>query len=346
MPESAARTLPLLEAADPMDAPALRWGIMGLGSISERFTTSLRTHTRQQLQAAGSRTLAKSTDFAARHRIARAHGSYEELVADPEVDIVYVGTPTSMHYDCAMLALEAGKHVLVEKSFAANVQQARAMVEASEARGLFIMEAMWPRFLPFMRIARAAVDSGLIGRPLTLTADLADYNEYDADNYMFSPELGGGVTLDRGIYLASLSSLLIGPTETVAVDGLQDPTGVDAHLNITLGNGQGAYSQLMASMYVNAPSNARLSGTQGSLSFEPPWFLSPRVTMLDSRGVVLDAVDSYLRRDVDAFCYEAAEAARVITAGGISSPLMPARESISIIETLDAILRQAHASWQ
>ncbi|GGF31330.1 Gfo/Idh/MocA family protein [Subtercola lobariae] len=345
MTAHATHRLPASRVENPRDAPALRWGIMGLGSISEQFTTSLRTQTRQQIVAAGSRTASKSADFARRHGIPRAHGSYEELVADPDVDIVYIGTPTSLHHDCAMLAMRAGKHVLVEKSFAANPLEAHAMVAESEARGLFIMEAMWPRFLPFMQSALLAVEAGLIGDPLTLTADLADYNEYDPSNYMFSPELGGGVARDRGIYLASLSSLLIGPASTVSVTGLQDRTGVDAHLNITLGNGRGGYSQLLASMYVNAPSNARLSGTRGSLSFDPPWYLSPRLTLLDSRGTVLDSLDSFLRRDVDAFCYEAAEAARVITAGGISSPLMPARESAAISETLERILSSARASW-
>jgi predicted dehydrogenase len=342
---AAIRTLPAPRTGDLRDAPSLNWGVLGPGHIAGRFVESVSTRTGQRIVAVGSRSQAKSDDFARRHGIPTAHGSPEELVADPAVDIVYVSTPNSAHADGALLALRAGKHVLVEKAFAADAAEARQMVDEAERRGLFIMEAMWPRFLPFMDSVRQALAAGLIGEPISLVADLGDYDAFDENSRMYSPALGGGITLDRGIYLAALSSELIGPAVTVDVVGLQAPTGVDAHLGITLGNGRMAAAQLLASMYVKTPSNAYLSGTEGSIEFAAPWFLSPTITLRASDGTVLDTLHSPLRSDLDGLCYEAVEAARVIAGGGIASPLMPARESVAISETLDTILRVAHRAW-
>jgi predicted dehydrogenase len=327
------------------DAPILNWGILGPGRIAEHFTESVTTHTAQRIVAVGSRSAAKSAAFADRHGISASYGSPEELVSDPAVDIVYVSTPNSAHFEGAMLALRAGKHVLVEKSFAANAIQARHMVDEADRRGLFIMEAMWPRFLPYMDSVRQALDAGLIGEPISLTADLGDYDEFDAASRMYSPDLGGGITLDRGIYLVALSSALIGPAASVAVVGLQAPTGVDAHLSVTLGNGRSAHAQLLATMYARTPANAYLSGTEGSIEFSSPWYLSPTITLRASDGTVLDTLHSPLRRDVDALCFEAVEAARVVGSGGTSSASMPASESLAISETLDSILRLAHEGW-
>lgn len=339
------RTWPRPRTGKLDDAPILNWGILGPGRIADLFTASVTTHTAQRIVAVGSRSVAKSAAFAGRHGIPAFYGSPEELVADPSVDIVYVSTPNNAHHDGAMLALRAGKHVLVEKSFAADAGQARAMVEEAERRGLFIMEAMWPRFLPYMDSVRQALDAGLIGEPISLTADLGDYDAFDPTSRMYSPALGGGITLDRGIYLAALSSALIGPAASVAVVGLQAATGVDAHLSITLGNGRSAHAQLLATMYAKTPSNAYLCGTEGSIEFSSPWYLSPTITLRASDGTILDTLHSPLRRDVDALCFEAVEAARVVGSGRTSSALMPARESVRISETLDSILRLAHQGW-
>jgi predicted dehydrogenase len=344
MTDLAPRLLPP-RTPDPRTAPSLGWGIMGPGSIAERFVQSLKEHTNQRLAAVGSRSTARGVDFAQRHGVAASHGSYDELVDDPGVDIVYVATPNHHHFDGAMLALRAGKHVLVEKSFAENAQQAKEMVEQAEKSGLFIMEGMWPRFLPFMDSVRRAVEEGLIGEPISLQADLGDYNEFDPDSNMYSRALGGGTTLDRGVYVTALASFFMGRPESVYAVGIQAPSNVDAQVSITLDNGKAGYAQLLATMYAHTPANAYLAGTKGSLSFSPPWYLSPEVSILDSRGKVLDTIDSDLRTDVDALCYEACEAARVISAGGTSSPLMPARESLEISQTLDEILRQVNESW-
>jgi predicted dehydrogenase len=315
---------------------------MGPGSIAEQFAVSLSAHTTQRLMAVGSRSAARSADFAERHGVTRAHSSYESLLADPEVDIVYIATPTNHHHEGALQALRAGKHVLVEKSFAENAHQAQEMVEEAQRSGLFIMEGMWPRFLPFMDSVRQAMEGGEIGEPVGLQADLGGYEPYDPSSRMYSISTGSGVTLDRGVYLTALSSMLLGDATTVHAVGALAPNGVDAQVNVTLGNGRSSFSQLHATMRAHTPANAYLAGTKGSIEFASPWYLTPRVTLFDNSGQSIASVTSDLRTHVDALCFEAAECARVIDAGGTQSPLMPPSESVSIMTTLDEVLRQAH----
>jgi predicted dehydrogenase len=314
---------------------------MGPGSIAERFASSLTAHTQQRLMAVGSRSAARSVDFAARHGVARAHPSYESLLADPEVDIVYVATPTNHHHEGALQALRAGKHVLVEKSFAENAHQAQEMVDEAQRSGLFIMEAMWPRFLPFMDSVRQAMAQ--IGDPVCLEADLGGHEPYDPSSRMYSISAGSGVTLDRGVYLAALSSMLLGDTTSVHAVGVLAPNGVDAQVNVTLGNGRSGFAQLHATMRAHTPANAYLAGATGSIEFASPWYLTPRVTLFDSSGEASGSVTSDLRSDLDALCFEAAECARVIDGGGTQSRLMTPSESLSIMSTLDEVLHQVHS---
>lgn len=334
---------PAPRTPDPRAAPSLGWGVMGPGSIAELFASSLTAHTDQRLVAVGSRTAARSADFAQRHGVERAYASYEALVADPAVDIVYVATPTNHHHEGTLLALRAGKHVLVEKSFAEDATQAREMAEEAERRGLFLMEGMWTRFLPFMDSVRQVVEQGLLGEPVCLQADLGGYADYDPDYGLYAISSGGSVTRDRGVYLTALSTMLLGQTTSVHAAGVLAPNGVDAQVNVTLGNGRSGFSQLHATMRADTPACAHLAGTAGNLTFTSPWYLAPSVTWTDNQGRVVDTLTSDLRTQTDALCFEAAECARIIATGETASPLMPSRESVAVIATLDEILRLVHA---
>jgi predicted dehydrogenase len=316
---------------------------MGPGSIAERFAASLTAHTDQRLAAVGSRSATRSADFANRHGVARAHASYDSLLADPAVDIVYVATPTNHHHEGTLAALRAGKHVLVEKSLAENARQSREMVEEAQRTGLFIMEGMWPRFLPFMDSVRQVLEQARIGDPVCLQADLGGYEPYSPTNRMYSPSAGASVTLDRGVYLTALSSMLLGPPTSVHAVGVLAPNEVDAQVNVTLGNGRSSFAQLHATMRARTPDYALLTGTEGSIEFSSPWYLSPRVTLFDSSGGAIGSVTSDLRSDLEALCFEAAECARVIDAGGTQSHLMPPSESVSTMSTLDEVLHQVHS---
>lgn len=293
---------PAPRTGDPRAAPSLGWGVMGPGSIAAQFAASLTSHTSQRLVAVGSRSRARSLEFAQRHGVEQAHASYEALVADPAVDIVYVATPTNHHHEGVMLALRAGKHVLVEKSLAENAQQAQEMVDEAEHRGLFLMEGVWPRFLPFMDSVRQIVDLGLIGEPVCLQADLGGYADYDPDRGLYSVAHGGSVTRDRGVYLTALSSMLLGAASSVHAVGVIAPNGVDAQVNVTLGNGRSGFSQLHATMRADTPAAAHLAGTRGSLTFSSPWYLSPLVSWRDNSGTEIGTITSELRAHSDALC--------------------------------------------
>jgi predicted dehydrogenase len=337
-------TFPLPRTGALTDAPALRWGILGTGSIADRFVRSLQLHTTQQVVAVASRTAEGGARFAREHSISRAHSSVEEMFANSDVDIVYVSTPNAAHFEGTMGALRSGKHVLVEKSIAMSSRETSEMVAAAESRGLFIMEGMWPRFHPYMDSVRQLIESGALGDPVALVTDLGEKDPFDPSGPRWNPGLGASVAFDRGIYLAAFSSFLMGPAASVSASGLRASTGIDSHLAVTLNNGRHGTSQLLASTVAQTPLRAFFMGARASLEFAAPWYLSPRVTLLDLDGQVLDQLASPLRSDVDALCYEAVEAARMVAAGNTGSPLMPGSESIEIIGTLERILESWRAS--
>ena len=194
----AASLLPSPRTPDPHRAPSLRWGIMGPGWIAQRFTATLQKHTSQQVVAVGSRNQARADEFAAQHSVPTAYGSYEQLLADPGIDIVYIATPHTEHYACALAALAAGKHVLVEKPLGVNAVQAAAIAESASTAGLFAGEAMWTKFLPKFDVVRQIIDEGMLGRVHTVIADHGEH--FTTDHRIYDPALAGGPLLDLGTY--------------------------------------------------------------------------------------------------------------------------------------------------
>ena len=184
-------TLPEPRTPDPADAPALRWGILAPGHIAGHWATALREHTRQRLVAIGSRSPERAAAFARDHGVDRVHSSYEALVGDPAVDAVYVASPHSHHRDHALLALRAGKHVLVEKAFTRNAAEARELVAAASQAGLLLMEAMWTRYLPHMDVVRRALEDGLLGDVHRIVADYGVRAEHDPSHRLLDPALAG-----------------------------------------------------------------------------------------------------------------------------------------------------------
>ena len=191
----------------------MRWGILGTGGIAGTFASDLRLTDSGVVVAVGSRSQAAADRFADDFGIAIRHDSYESLVADPEVDVVYVATPHPMHRDNAILALRAGKHVLVEKPFTMNAAEAREVVAVARERGLFAMEAMWTRFLPHVAVIRDWLGQGLLGDIVTVTADHGQWFAEDPRFRLFAPELGGGALLDLGVYPVSFASMVLGTAE-------------------------------------------------------------------------------------------------------------------------------------
>ena len=326
----------LSQTISPLDAPAIRWGILGPGGIAHRFAREVQAYTRSQIVAVGSRDLGRAQGFAAEAcPQARAYGSYEALVADGEVDAVYIASPHSEHHDHALLALAAGKPVLVEKSFTLNAAQAREVFNLAGAKGLFAMEAMWSRFLPHYSVMRELVRAGDLGEVRSILGLHAQSLNMDPAWRMMNPALGGGALLDLGIYPISLIHWLWGVPDQVEATGVLTDTGVDLRENISLWYGE-HLATAYVDMSVSARNNLQVLGTGGRVEIDD-WFYNPQdlvVTLADGKERILET------KVEGGFQYEAAEAARCIAAGMQQSPLMPWTATVEILAVMDEVRRQ------
>jgi predicted dehydrogenase len=317
----------------------IRWGIIGTGLIASTFAADLELTGSGTAVAVGSRREGSADAFGDRFGIPNRHVGYEALVADPEVDVVYVATPHPMHHEDALLALRAGKHVLVEKPFTMNAAEAEELVAEARARGLFLMEAMWARFVPHMVEVRRLLAEGALGDVVTVIADHGQWFAEDPAFRLFAPELGGGALLDLGIYPVSFASMALGTPDRVVA--LADPafTGVDAQTSILLGHPGGAHAVLTCTLAAKSPTRAVIVGTEARIDIEGPFYAPPAFTLTPRRGepqrVELPS-EGGLR-------YEADEVARCVEAGLLESPVLPLDETVAIMRTMDAVTRSASA---
>ena len=335
MPEP---TLPAPRTADPMEAPPARWAILGTGNIAHSFTRALRHGTRQEVVAVGSRSPERAQEFADEFGLGTAYGSYEDLVADPSVDVVYIASPHSEHLDHALLAIEAGKAVLVEKAFTRNASEAGEVLDAATRRGVFAMEAMWMRFLPHTDVVRQAVESGLLGEVLTVMADHGQALYPDGPERLAAPHLAGGSLLDLGVYPLSFASMVLGPFATVTAVGSLTEEGVDAQLGITVTTDGDALGLVGSSMVTKTPTTAAVAGTSARLEIDGDFYSPQRVRLLARDGRVLDSYEPEVREH--GFRYEAAEVARCLHDGMLESALMPHAETLRVMQAMDQVRRQ------
>jgi predicted dehydrogenase len=322
------------------DSP-VRWGILGTGGIAATFAADLRLTDSGTVVAVGSRSQDSADRFAEEFGIGNRHGSYEALVADPEVDVIYVATPHPMHRDNAILALRAGKHVLVEKPFTMNAAEAREVVGVAGETGLFAMEAMWTRFLPHVGVARDWLAQGAVGDVVTVTADHGQWFEEDPEFRLFAPELGGGALLDLGIYPVSFASMVLGTPNRI--ESMAEPafTGVDAQTSMLFGYESGAQAVLTCTLRAKSGTRAAIVGTEGRIEIDGD-FYAPATTTLIPRDGAPTRVES--RHEGRGLRHQADEVARRLAAGELESPLMALDETISIMETMDTVLAQGRRS--
>lgn len=352
MPPSARRvrhdgrmtSLPAPRTPDPVDAPPLRWGVLGPGGIAGTMVRDLQACTRQQVVAVGSRSLARAEAFAGAHGIRRAHGSYADLVTDPDVDIVYVATPHSEHAAHALLALRAGRPVIVEKAFTQNAAQAREVVRQARESGLFCMEAMWSRFLPGTDVVRQVLEQGDLGNVEVVFADHGQPLYPNGPRRLSDPALAGGALLDLGIYPVSFASFALGGITSVSAVGGRSVEGVDTHEAILATGSNGGMGVLHATMTARTATVASIAGTRGRLDlgerteWKGRWY-APTVIRHQGRDTADPAM--WLPEDREhGLHFEACEAARCITAGLTESPLLPLDETVAVMDVLDEVRRQ------
>ena len=316
-------------------AGTLRWGILGAGGIAAEFTNDLNV-TGQTVTAVGSRSQEKADAFAKRFDIPLAYGSYEELVASPDVDAIYVATPHPMHLADASLALNAGKHVLVEKPFTLNATDATTLVDLAAAKGLVIHEAMWTRYLPHMIRLREIIAAGTIGEVRTVIADHNQSLPTNPEHRLQNPDLGGGALLDLGIYPVSFAWDILGAPSSVYALSSPTPTGVDRQTAIILGYADGQQAVLHTALDTAGPNTASVIGTKGWIHIEKTFYAPTNFTVYSSTQEVIETyVSDVAGRGME---YEAWELERLV-AGGEPGNLPPA-ETVAIMGTLDEIRRQ------
>lgn len=316
----------------------MRWGILGTGGIASVFVTDLQLSDSGVAVAVGSRGRGSADRFADEFGIANRHAGYESLVADPEVDVVYVATPHPMHYDDAILALRAFKHVLVEKPFTMNAVEAREVVRVARENGRFAMEAMWTRFLPHVVVIRDWLARGVLGEIVSVIADHGQWFVEDREFRLFAPELGGGALLDLGVYPVSFASMVLGTPDRIV--SLSDPafTGVDAQTSMLLGYGSGAQAVLTCTLRAKSPTRASIVGTDARVEMDGD-FYAPTDVMLIPRHGEATCIESV--HEGRGLRHQADEVARCLAAGELESSVMPLDETISIMETMDTVQAQA-----
>lgn len=320
---------------------SLRWGILGTGGIAHMQVADLVANG-FAVSAVGSRSQESADAFAREFGIQTAHDSYEALVADPDVDVVYVSTPHPFHAENALLAVNAGKHALVEKPFTLNAAEAHAVVDAARANGVVVMEAMWTRFLPHMLRIREIIAAGTLGDVRTLFADHNQSLPTDPEHRINNPELGGGALLDLGIYPVSFAFDLVGDPISVQANAAMTATGVDRQTAIIFGYAGGQQAVLHAALDTLGPNRASIIGTAGRIEIDAVWYTPTSFTVFDSENAVIERFDN--ETSARGMQFQAWEIERRVAhgeaAGDDGHDILPAAESVRIIEALDAIRRQ------
>ncbi len=315
----------------------LRWGILGTGGIARLFTSDLRT-AGLTVTAVGSRTQEAADAFAADFGIPRAHGSYEALAQDPEVDVIYVSTPHPFHAAGAELALRHGKHVLVEKPFTLNAEEAERVTALAARAGLVVLEAMWTRWLPHMVRIREILASGVLGDVRALIADHTQKLPSDPAHRINAPELGGGALLDLGIYPISFAWDVFGQPATVHAISSPTATGVDRQTAVILGFEGGRQAVLHTQLDLRGPNSAVVLGTEARIEIDPVWYTPTSFRVLDAADNLLESYASDVAgRGMQ---YQAIALEEIVASGRTETEVLPPSESVAIMATLDEIRRQ------
>ncbi|MEY2849343.1 MAG: hypothetical protein RI885_2010 [Actinomycetota bacterium] len=315
----------------------VRWGILAPGHIANKQAGDLLA-AGFDVAAVGSRSSGNAQRFAERFGIRTAHGSYDELVTDPEVDAVYVASPHSHHYEHSRMALEAGKHVLCEKPFTVTARQAAVLVELAEEKGLVLLEAMWTRFLPHMVRIREIIAAGTIGEVRTVIADHLQKLPTDPAHRLNDPGLAGGALLDLGIYPISFVWDILGAPDTVHAVGSLSETGVDRSTSVLFGYAGGQQAIVTTALDAVGPNTAAVIGTEGWIAIDATWYAPTTVTVRASDGSVLEQFDGSVTGEGSQF--QAFELERLVGAGLTAGTILPPSESAAIMGALDEIRRQ------
>ncbi|MDC4233896.1 Gfo/Idh/MocA family oxidoreductase [Actinomyces sp. B33] len=340
LPEPIARLADGVELLDPTQAPPIRWGIIGAGWIGSVFAQDVAAYSSGTIEGVAARDPQRAREFAENFGVARAFDTYEELVSCPDIDAVYVATIHPQHEAAALLAINAGKPVLVEKCFTMDAAAARRIIDAAHATGVFCMEAMWTRHLPHQKVVSQIVRNGGLGQVVSVHADHGQSLEHIRRTW--DPELGGGALMDLGVYSMSFVQQVLGDCEIVGAAAKMTDLGVDVESAALL---KSATALASASSNFNGK-----SATYGEVVFSdgalemPEQFYRPTLLRLRTFGAGR-AGDNGELVEWDGtvpggFQYQAAEVARCLAAGLTESETMPLNDTIAVMDLLDDMRRR------
>ncbi|GAB2689159.1 Gfo/Idh/MocA family protein [Thalassiella azotivora] len=318
----------------------VRWGFLGTGSIASTVAGDLALTPGAEAYAVASRDGSRAERFADQHGFGRAYAGYDALLADPDVDVVYVATPHGQHHRDVSACLDAGKPVLVEKAFTVSAAAARDLVQRARDRRLFVMEAMWTRFQPLVVELRRLAADGAIGQVRTVHADLGFVGPQDRGHRLWDPAQGGGALLDLGVYPVSFAQMLLGAPTSVAVHGALGDTGVDAEVGLLLGWDDGASALLSCTLTATPFAGARIVGTHGRIDLEEPFHHTGSLT-LHRPDVDAEVVTrGYTGRG---YVHQLEEVQRCLAEGLTESPVMPLDDTLAVMDVLDGALEHLGA---
>jgi len=313
----------------------IKWGILSTGHISGKFADALAILPEAELVAVASRNQETAQRFAAKYRIPKAYGSYEKLAGDPDIDVIYIGTPHSFHFANSVLCMRKGKAVLCEKAFAINASEAREMVRVAREQNVFLMEAMITRHIPLIKKVKGWIEDGRIGEVRMVKASRCARGEFQSGARQLNPELGGGSLLDVGVYVISFASMIFqkSPVEAVGLghigDWCSDEQGI-----VILKYDKGEMADLSFALRTLAVNEAYIFGTEGYIKVHDVFAVPTKASLyIDKKEVEL------IEEPIvgNALNYEAEEVMRCLKMGLNESPLMSLDESIQIMEIMEQI---------
>jgi predicted dehydrogenase len=315
-----------------------KWGILAPGKMSAKFTKGLKLLKNSELYAAGSRDLKRARLFASDYGFKKYYGSYEELAADPALEIVYIASPHSYHHEHTMLCLRKGKHVICEKAFAMNAKEVKEMVIEAKKQNVFLMEALWPPFQPFYKKANEILKSGILGKIVHLDGYFSFIPPYDPDDRKFNLALGGGSLLDIGIYPVIDALTFLGVPSEVKATAIFGDTGSEESLSVIFSYRDGRMASLYSSFRTNIGIGCEIYCEKGNLTMTRGRDMNQKV-ILELHGS--EKQEFIFSPPAMGYHWEAEEVMRCLDKGLTESPVVPLSFSLDLIKTLDRIRKTA-----
>jgi predicted dehydrogenase len=315
----------------------VNWGIIGCGRIAHSFAKGLKVIPNASLVAAASQTSGKAAAFGKTFNIPKIYDNYQNIVADSEIDVIYIATTHNFHFDQAMLALAHGKHVLCEKAFTINAHQAQKLIERAKQKKLFLMEAMWTRFLPCTIKILELVETKIVGDVVHFQADLCKKFPKDPDDRFFNPNLGGGSLLDLGVYPISFASFIFKnpPLKIMSIAHIGD-TGVDEQVSYLFEYDKGETAQLTSSIITVIPPEATIIGTEGYIKV--PNFTRPTKFLIFRDSSTPKTIEvPYQSTGLN---YEAMEVMKCLSEGRLESDTLPLTQTLETMKLMDRLRSQ------